>query len=101
MPHSVESRSPFMDYRLVEFVFTLPSDFKVKNGMEKCLHRNAMKGIVPGYILNNPIKFGFDSPLAHIFSKDSEGSAKSILLSERCLTRGFFSGKALNKVFED
>jgi asparagine synthase (glutamine-hydrolysing) len=101
MAHSMESRLPFMDYRLVEFIFTLPSDFKVHEGMGKYLHRIAMKGIVPEYILNNPVKFGFDSPLAHIFANNDEGSAKSILLSDRCLNRQLFSKQALEKAFED
>ncbi len=101
MAHSLESRLPFMDYRLVEFVFTLPSSFKAKNGMGKYLHRKAMQGIVPDYIINNPIKFGFVSPLSHVFTIDSENSAKSVLLSEKCISRGLFSKRALEKTFEE
>lgn len=97
MKHSLESRLPFMDYRLVEFVFTLPSEFKVQNGVGKFIHREAMKGIVPDFILSNPIKFGFDSPLLHIFSNTDANSAFAILLSEKCLNRGLFSEKAIRK----
>jgi asparagine synthase (glutamine-hydrolysing) len=101
MAHSLESRLPFMDYRLVEFIFTLPSDFKIKNGKGKYIHREAMQGIVPGYIINNPVKFGFDSPLAHLFEKDGEDDAKSILLSNKCINRGIFSKKALEEAFKE
>jgi asparagine synthase (glutamine-hydrolysing) len=101
MAHSIESRLPFMDYRLVEFIFTLPSEYKVNLGMGKHLHRQAMQGIVPEYIINNPIKFGFESPLSHIFDNEDETSAKEVLLSDRCLTRGLFSKKALMKAFKD
>lgn len=97
MKHSLESRLPFMDYRLVEFVFSLPSEFKIKNGLGKYIHREAMKGIVPDFILSNPNKFGFDSPLLHIFSKTDLNSAASVLLSQRCLERGLFSEKAIRK----
>ena len=97
MAHSLESRLPFMDYRLVEFVFTLPSEFKVKNGIGKYIHREAMKDIVPDFILSNTIKFGFDSPLLHLFSETSTNSAANILLSEKCLNRGLFSEKAIRK----
>jgi asparagine synthase (glutamine-hydrolysing) len=100
MRHSLESRLPFMDYRLVEFSFTLPSAFKVHNGMGKYIHREAMKGIVPDYILNNKLKFGFDSPLSKIFSEDGENSATGVLLSERCLSRGLFSPSALKKLIK-
>lgn len=99
MAHSLESRLPFMDYRLVEFVFTLPSEYKVKNGVGKYIHREAMKGIVPDFILSNPIKFGFDSPLLHLFSKTDLNSAATVLLSEISLNRGLFSKKAIRRAF--
>ncbi|MCF8320863.1 MAG: asparagine synthase (glutamine-hydrolyzing) [Flavobacterium sp.] len=86
---SIESRLPFMDHRLVEFSFTLPYNFKYKDGLGKYIHRTAMKNIVPDYILENPIKFGFNTPLSQNFeSFDSE--AIKILLSERCLVRDIF-----------
>lgn len=97
MAHSLESRLPFMDYRLVEFVFKLPSEYKVQNGLGKYIHREAFKGIVPNFILSNPNKFGFDSPLLHLFSKTDSNSAATILLSERCLNRGLFSEEAIRK----
>ena len=97
MKHSLESRLPFMDYRLVEFVFTLPSEFKVQNGVGKYIHREALKGIVPNFILSNPIKIGFDTPLIHLFSKTDSNSAVATLLSKRCLNRGLFSEKAIRK----
>ena len=100
MRHSLESRLPFMDYRLVEFSFTLPSAFKVHNGMGKYIHREAMKGVVPDYILNNRLKFGFYSPLSKIFSEEGENSATGVLLSERCLSRGLFSPSALKELIK-
>ena len=35
MAHSIESRLPFMDFRLVKFVFSLPGEFKVRDGNGK------------------------------------------------------------------
>lgn len=101
MNHSLESRLPFMDYRLVEFVFALPSKFKIQDGFGKYLHRKSMEGIVPGYIINNPLKFGFDSPLAEIFSKTDENSPAAILLSAKCINRGLFSQPALVKALNE
>lgn len=51
MAHSLESRLPFMDYRLVEFIFTLPYDMKMQKGLGKYIHRKALVGIVPDFIL--------------------------------------------------
>lgn len=47
MAHSVESRTPFLDYRLVEFTLGLPNDFKISQGWTKRLLREGMKGILP------------------------------------------------------
>ena len=101
MAHSIESRLPFMDFRLVEFVFSLPSEFKVRNGLGKFIHRKAMEGIVPDYILQNPLKFGFDSPLAHLYCEDGADTPKGILLSDRCINRGLFSKQALQRAFKE
>ena len=100
MKNSLESRLPFMDYRLIEFAFTLTPSFLVKNGLGKYIHREAMKGIVPEFILDNRIKFGFDSPLSHLFTLEGDGSASSILLSDRCLERGLFRREAVLNILE-
>ena len=99
MKHSLESRLPFMDYRLVEFAFTLPPEFKIHNGEGKYIHRKAMVGILPDFILKNKVKFGFDSPLSEILFKDGKHSVKSILFSEKCLERKLFDEEALRNIF--
>jgi asparagine synthase (glutamine-hydrolysing) len=101
MANSLESRLPFMDFHLVEFCFTLPSKFKIMNGKGKYIHREAMKNIIPDFILNNPVKLGFDSPISHLFEKEDECSPLAILLSERCLNRGLFSKETLIKAFNE
>lgn len=99
MKHSIESRLPFMDYRLVELVFKLPPEFKIHHGQGKYIHRKAMDGILPNFILKNKIKFGFDSPLSEILFKEGKNSVKSILFSEKCLSRNLFDENALKDIF--
>jgi asparagine synthase (glutamine-hydrolysing) len=60
-----------------------------------------MRGIVPEDIIDNPIKLGFDSPLYELFTHEGEGTAKSILLSEKCISRGLYSKEVLNKAFKE
>ena len=60
-----------------------------------------MENIVPDFILSNPIKIGFKTPLIHIFSDESKYSAAAILLSERCINRGLFVEKAIRKSIND
>lgn len=59
MRFSVESRAPFLDYRLVEFAMSLDDDLKIKEGESKRILRRAMAGIVPQAVLQRRDKMGF------------------------------------------
>ncbi|MFZ2497817.1 asparagine synthase (glutamine-hydrolyzing) [Methanosarcina sp.] len=59
MAHSVESRVPFLDYRLVEFIMSLPEDFKICDGYTKRVLREGMRGILPEKIRMRVDKKGF------------------------------------------
>ena len=97
MSKSMESRNPFVDFNLVEYGFQLPYNFKVQQGQGKYIHRKAMHDIAPGYILDNPIKFGFTTPLSNKFqSINSKGN--QILLSEKCIDRKIFNHNKLNEL---
>jgi asparagine synthase (glutamine-hydrolysing) len=100
MANSIESRLPFMDYRLVEFAFKLPSTFKIRNGIHKWIQREAMKGVVPDYILEDRVKLGFNYPLLNIFLSKEKDSPRSILLSEKCKSRGLFNVKKIESEFD-
>lgn len=63
MANGVECRMPFMDYRIVEFVFSLPFESKVGNGFKKRIIRSAMDGILPDQIRRNKLKIGFNAPI--------------------------------------
>jgi asparagine synthase (glutamine-hydrolysing) len=62
MSHSVEMRTPFLDYRLVEFCLSLPLSLKIRHGAGKYILRKAMNGILPEQIRNRYDKTGFSSP---------------------------------------
>jgi len=62
MAWSIESRVPFLDYRLVEFVLDLPIDHKLRGGRTKALLRTALRGLVPDRILDRRDKMGFVTP---------------------------------------
>lgn len=59
MAHSVESRVPFLDYRLVELAINLPPEFKIKNGITKRILRDAFSSILPEKIVRRTDKIGF------------------------------------------
>lgn len=51
MAHGLEVRVPFCDYRLVEYAYNIPTDYKNYNNREKGLVRHAMEGVLPAHIL--------------------------------------------------
>ena len=63
MAESVEVRMPFMDHRLVSFVFSLPLSSKLGGGFTKRIIRDAMKGIVPEPIRTRRDKIGWNAPI--------------------------------------
>jgi asparagine synthase (glutamine-hydrolysing) len=82
MAHGVEVRSPFMDWRLVVFTFSLPSTSKLGDGFTKRILRDALKGILPEAIRQRTRKLGFpnmaeswSSPKAQEFIRDAVFSA--------------------------
>ncbi|KRP86347.1 asparagine synthase (glutamine-hydrolyzing) [Bradyrhizobium sp. USDA 4503] len=65
MAFSVESRVPFLDHRLVDFAFALPSDIKFRGGYAKRVLRDAMDGILPEPVRMRARKMGFATPELH------------------------------------
>ncbi len=72
MAHSIEARVPFLDYRLVEFLFTLPEHWKIKGVTTKHILREAMKGILPESVRTRKDKIGFKATpnLTFEFARD-------------------------------
>jgi asparagine synthase (glutamine-hydrolysing) len=63
MAHSIEARVPFTDYRLVDYVFSLPGIYKIRNGWTKWLLRLAVEDLLPPTIVWRTDKLGFATPL--------------------------------------
>lgn len=62
MAFSVESRTPFLDYRLVEYTLSIEPEFIIKNGITKSILRESLKGVLPEEIRNRQDKVGFATP---------------------------------------
>jgi asparagine synthase (glutamine-hydrolysing) len=102
MANAVESRMPFLDHRLVEYCWKLPQHLKFRDGIGKWIHREAMKGLVPHYILDAKRKLGFTTPIADKFSGDgrSDEDPLSVLRSVELKRRGIFDAEALGKLID-
>jgi asparagine synthase (glutamine-hydrolysing) len=97
MAFSIESRLPFMDYRLVDFSMTLPEDFLISEGKGKFIQREALRKIFPDYINEDSRKLGFPSPIAEFFD-GNKSLLEGILLDKRTLKREIFDEKQLKKM---
>lgn len=62
MRFSIESRLPFLDYRLIEFAFSLTHHYKIRGGTTKWLLHNIAQDILPAEILSRKDKMGFSTP---------------------------------------
>ena len=63
MYYSLENRSPYLDRQLFEFCGRIPTRWLIREGLAKVLLRDAMRGIVPDRVLDNPRKVGFNAPI--------------------------------------
>jgi len=62
MAHGREVRLPFLDHELVQFLFSLPAQFKIKDGWTKWILRSSMQNQLPGRIVWRKDKVGFEPP---------------------------------------
>ncbi len=62
MAHGTEVRLPFLNFELVNFIFSLPSSFKIKDGFTKYILRKTMSGKIPNKVVWNTDKIGFETP---------------------------------------
>jgi len=100
MAHSVESRVPFLDVRIVEFLVALPDEYKIAEGITKRVLRQSMKGILPDRICNRMDKMGFVSPEALWVLKLAKDRFRSALEHTITLSNGIVTDAAL-ELFDD
>ena len=62
MAHGREVRLPFLSHELVEFLFSLPSSFKIRQGWTKWTLRKSMEKALPPAIVWRPDKIGLEPP---------------------------------------
>jgi asparagine synthase (glutamine-hydrolysing) len=63
MYFSIENRSPFLDRRLFEHCQSIPARHLVREGRAKAVLREAVRGVAPAAIVDNPRKVGFNVPI--------------------------------------
>ncbi len=100
MAHSIETRVPFLDHELVDFVLGMPPELKLKNGQIKYILKEAMKGLLPEETLWRR-KQGFTPPDQTWYKGDTFRYIRNLLLGDRAVNRGYFKTPYIQKILDD
>ena len=101
MAFGVEARLPFLDHRLVEFVYSLEASHKIRDGWSKRVLRESMDGILPDAVRWRADKMGFVTPEAFWFRTTLRDPAREILEDVRTRARGYLDVDAALRAFDE
>ncbi|HET9907815.1 MAG TPA: asparagine synthase (glutamine-hydrolyzing) [Anaerolineales bacterium] len=100
MAHGLETRSPFLDHELVEFLAKVPAKIKVQNNQPKYLMRKLAANYLPTPILQRE-KQGFMLPIAYWFRTDLFPVASQMLQSSYFVKEGWFKTETIQKLLDE
>ena len=90
MAVSLEARTPFLDYRMMELAFRMPGNLKLKNGETKYLFKKAVTPLI-GESLAYRDKQMFTVPVGEWFKNELAEFSRELLTSSRFVERGLFN----------
>jgi len=103
MANSLETRIPFLDPRLMEFIGTIPSDLKLRGVLRKPVLKYIMKKsvskLLPEYTLKKK-KHGFSMPLNQWMMNNLRDFVCEVLLDSKTLNRGYFDKSFVRNLVE-
>lgn len=97
MAASLESRAPFLDTKLIEYVSSLPGHVKLRGAQTKWILKRALRDLIPVEILTRK-KMGFGVPLGAWFRDQLSDELKDSLLNSSSPLRQFLVGKELENI---
>jgi asparagine synthase (glutamine-hydrolysing) len=96
MANSLETRSPFLDHKVMEFCARLPSSYKLRGTTLKYLLKRAGRRLLPPEIVHRR-KMGFGVPVGDWMRSAWRPWVEDVLLSPQALKRGYFEPEALRQ----
>jgi len=99
MAFSIEARTPFLDYRLVEYSLGLPFDERIDGEWTKSVLRRAMDGTLPPDITWRRDKMGYPTPFAIWLRGPFKEAAESIIYSDEFRRRGIFEPSVVDALW--
>ena len=99
MANSLESRVPFLDYRLVEFIESLPASLKLNGLTGKYLHKKALEKWLPRPMIYRKKK-GFDNPIENWMRTTMKSFVEDCLLSPDSSMARYFNQNYIRRILE-
>ena len=99
MHNSIENRSPYLDRRLVEFLYTVPSNFLIQEGYSKYILRKSLEGIVDHRVLFDRKKIGFNSSIDSLFDFTTK-SNQNFLYKKDSLIYKYIDKKKMKEIIK-
>jgi asparagine synthase (glutamine-hydrolysing) len=99
MAFSREVRLPFLDHRLVEYCFAIPTSQKINGATTKTVLRNATQGILPEEIRNRRDKLGFAPPESSWLRGPLRPWAEDVFASTPFRQREWIDTRALDRIW--
>lgn len=100
MANSLEVRVPLLDHKLVEFIFSIPSEHKLHNGTGKMFFKKFLEKRLPHDILYRKKK-GFEIPVSSWFRNELAVFIREILLSSDLLQSPYFDRRYIERMLQD
>lgn len=97
MANSLEVRVPFLDYRVVDFIFSLPDDYKINRSMRKRILQDAFRNELPPELYNRPKK-GFEVPMLNWLRKELQPMLDDLLSEKMISEQGIFNYTEIQKL---
>jgi len=92
MASSLEVRNPYLDYRLMEYSFNLPQEYKIKNGATKYLMKKLLERYLPKELVYRR-KWGFPAPIGNWLRRDLSYLVDTWLSPQRIKSQGILNEK--------
>jgi asparagine synthase (glutamine-hydrolysing) len=100
MAHTVEARVPYLDYRLVELVFSLEARNLIDRGRTKAVLLRALGDLLPRVVRERKTKLGFPTPEARFFREELGTLAAEVFGSRAFAERGWVDPQAARRRLE-
>ncbi len=100
MAHSIENRAPFLDYRFMEFAFSIPGYLKLKNEETKYIYKKSVSSLIGSHLAYRK-KQMFTVPVGDWFKTKLRPLCEDLLLSSKTRSRGIFNYDFVEKMLND